>query len=283
MSPLYKFVTTENAKGKKPRAVVLVYGFSGSKPKHVAKYTDVYNAYNCSTVGGTSLDYDVFTANLDGQDAFGLESVRQVTKVLRSDNLKEHNDIPVVMHIISNGGAFISARLGRLLDDAAKEDMKDNQDNQDLRLFGQRLKMGYQVFDSAPAYGNAKSAFNVMRGLIQTPIINVAIAAAFTVGVVIIESVAMLTGRMSTLEAFWTSCLQDTICMRQAFVYSHDDDIADATKIEELIEERKKFGVHVMTKSIENSKHVQHLRLHKEDYKEFVAAVLKDMEAKNKK
>ena len=283
MSPLYKFVTTEVAKGKKPRAVVLVYGFSGSKPKHVAKYTAVYNAYNCSTVGGTSLDYDVFTANLNGQDAFGLESVRQVTKVLRSDNLKGHNDVPVVMHIISNGGAFISARLGRMLDAAAKEDKQDDRDNQDLRLFGQRLMMGYQVFDSAPAYANAKSAFNVMRGLIQTPIINTAMAAVFTVGVVLLESVATLTGRTSTTEAFWTACLQDSSCMRQAFVYSHDDDIADATKIEELIEERKKLGVHIMTKSIENSKHVQHLRLYEEDYKEFVAAVLKDMEDENKK
>ncbi len=75
--------------------------------------------------------------------------------------------------------------------------------------------------------------------------------------------------------------LEDTSCMRQAYIYSHSDKICDATKIEEMADERKKRGVHVMTKHFEDSKHVQHLRHHEAEYLEFIATILKDMEDRN--
>jgi hypothetical protein len=276
------FVTSE-VEGK-PRAVVLLLGFAGAKPKHIAKYADLYNRNRCSTVSGTATNYDIFSANKAGQDAMAIDAVRQVTKVLRACDASKWNDkteIAVVMHIMSNGGSFITTRLGLMLEAAAKEDLQNKQDTEDLRLFAQSLKLGYQIFDSAPGNSTMKSSFNVIKDLIPNKFIAIPAAAAFTVVVALLDATSLVTGRRPEGEIFWNLLLNDTSCMRQAYIYSHSDEICDATKIAEMAEERKKRGVHVMTKHFEDSKHVQHLRTHEAEYLEFIATMLKDMEDRN--
>lgn len=271
-------------KGKKPRAVALVLGFAGAKPRHIAKYTDLYNQKGCSTVSGTATNYDIFTGNNAGLDVFALDGVEQVTKVLRqadgggsslaSGTLRQ--DTPVVMHIISNGGAFVTRQLGLMLD---KRDSGD-----DLDLFAERLQRGYQVFDSAPGYVDLKASFNVIKHLMPNQLIGIPTAVLFCL-TTYFPAMAMSTvsGRKNAGDLFWEDLLHDTNCTRQAFLYSASDDIVSAEKVQEFAKERKRRGVHIMTHRFEESVHVQHLRQHKTEYSEFIENVLVDMEGKNAK
>eukprot|EP00980_Cylindrotheca_fusiformis_P018276 scaffold5966_cov118-Cylindrotheca_fusiformis.AAC.1 len=275
---------TQEVEGK-PRAVVLVLGFAGSKPRHVAKYANIYNLNKCTTVAGTASNYDVFAFDKAGQDSVAMDAVRNVSKVLhsiQSDNDKK--EVPVVMHIMSNGGAYVTARLSLMLEAAAKDKPKEggNADGtEDLRLFAERLRLGYQIFDSAPGYMNVKSGYNVIRDLIPNKFIAIPAAVAFTT-ISYLRKVALdAIGKQSDGEEFWNLLLDDRSCMRQAYIYSQGDKVCDSVKIEEMAMQRKDRGVHVMTKHFEDSKHVQHLRLHETEYVEFVTAVLQDMEARN--
>lgn len=277
------FVTTAFSGGT-PRAVVLVLGFAGAKPKHVAKYASVYNSLKCSTVAGTASSMDIFTGNITNQDIFALDAVQQVAKVLKAvdnDNGNKESDpkIPVVMHILSNGGTFITNRIGLMLD-SKKSGGKESVD-EDIRLFGERLKLGCQIFDSAPGYFTTKASFNVIKSMISNKVIAYPTATMFVLFVKTLDTLSYLFGHPTAGEEFWSQLQKDTHCLRQAYIYSHDDEIVEGKMIEELAEDRKAISEYIVLKQFENSAHVQHLRHHETEYVSFIKATLKEMEEKN--
>lgn len=281
---LSSFVTIkcDDANGKPPRAVVLVLGFGGAQPRHVAKYAQLYTAKGCSAVWGTASNYDTFL-NHKGLEIFAKDAVQQVTKLIREDNdapaqsLKEKT--PIVIHILSNGGAFVVRSINHMLD---ARDRKRNEMHDDLELFANRLKMGCQIFDSAPCYLDMNSSFNVIKHLIPNPLVGIPAAALFTALSGISYIVPMITGKPTPGEMFWTDLLEATSCNRHGFIYTEKDDIANSKKIEEFISERKKRGANIRVKHFEESTHVQHLRLHGQEYSNFVETLLTDMEEGNK-
>ncbi|CAJ1965788.1 unnamed protein product [Cylindrotheca closterium] len=283
---------------QRPRAVVLVLGFAGAKPKHVAKYANVYHSLNCSTVAGTATNRDIFTGNTVNQDAFALEGLKLVTKLLKEvaeadDDNNQANKTPVVMHILSNGGTFITNRIGIMLeanDNSVnkKEETTEEQDNdtetsQDLRLFGDRLKLGCQIFDSAPGFFTTSGTFNVIRSLVPNKIIGYPAAAMYVVFTHVLNLSSYLMGQPTHNEEFWSRLQTDTNCLRQAYMYSNDDEIVEGKYIEELANDRKAgVGEYVALKHFENSAHVQHLRKHEEEYVSFVKTTLEEVEKLNR-
>mmetsp|Transcript_27463 Transcript_27463/g.66691 ORF Transcript_27463/g.66691 Transcript_27463/m.66691 type:complete len:286 (-) Transcript_27463:270-1127(-) len=271
--------------GTRPRAVVLVLGFAGAKPKHVAKYANVYNSLKCSTVAGTATNLDIFTGNTVNQDAFALDGVRQVAKVLKEVEDSKAKT-PVVMHILSNGGTFITNRIGIMLEAAnddsdKKESTEDQETSQDLQLFGERLKLGCQIFDSAPGFFTTQATFNVIRNLFPNKVIAYPAAAMFVAFTYAVNLSSYMMGQPTHGEEFWSRLQKDTNCLRQAYIYSHDDEIVEGKYIEELAEDRKAVSEYVVLKHIENSGHVQHLRKHEEEYVSFVKATLEEVEKLN--
>jgi hypothetical protein len=271
--------------GKQPRAIALVLGFGGAKPRHLVKYSRLYNLKGCTTVSGTASNYDIFIGPSSGLDEFAQSAIQEVTKLLRdakkNDYPQETKEIPIVMHIISNGGAFISRRICRIIDSNEQKELGQDRSS-DLSLFARRLKVGYQIFDSAPCHLNLKSAFNVIHHLIPNSFIGVPAAVLFTMNALFITyAISIVTRKPPEPELFWNDLLDDTNCTRQAFIYTPLDDIADAEKIKEFIKGRKARGISVMEKYFEDSKHVQHLKLHGTEYSDFLDNVLDDMEEKN--
>ena len=179
------------------------------------------------------------------------------------------------MHLNSNGGAFVSRTIGNMLDHRKLEDG-------DLQLFAERLKLGCQIFDSAPCYLDAKSSFSVIKHLIPNPLIGIPAAMMFAFASIIRDIVSYTTGNSTIGESFWNALLDDTNCNHQAFIYSYKDDICHADKLEKFVHKRRQRGVKVTVKHFEDSKHVQHIRLHEKEYCKFVENVLIDMEEKNK-
>ena len=284
------FTTTKLQKedgNKRPsRAIILILGFGGAKRKHIAKYASMYtSSLGCySVVYGTASNHSVFVDHNE-LDKFALEAINEVAKVVRSEesnnNIQHNNsnkEIPIVMHILSNGGAFVTAKIGHILD-------TQSHTNEDLQLFGNRLKIGAQIFDSAPCYMDSKANFTVIKHLLPSPFIGIPAALLFTMRMYVHSVISMLKGELNHADLYWNAWLEDTDCSRQGFIYSEKDDIANSVKIEEFIKEREeRIGVHnVRSIHFEDSFHVQHLRFHREEYINFVDSILTDMEEDNNK
>lgn len=58
------------------------------------------------------------------------------------------------------------------------------------------------------------------------------------------------------------------------YLYSEDDQLCDAKKLEELIEIRKSGGKNVITRKLTPSQHVQHYRMYPKEYREAVLGFL---------
>ena len=268
--------------GNKTRAIVLILGFGGAKRKHVAKYASMYtSSLGCSSVVyGTASNHSVFVDHNE-LDEFAFDAIQEVAKLIRSEesnNIQNNKEIPIVMHILSNGGAFVTAKIGQILD-------TQSHTNEDLQLFGNRLKIGVQIFDSAPCYMDSKANFTVIKHLLPSPFIGIPAALLFTMRMYIYSAISKLKGELNHADSYWEAWLDDTNCNRQGFIYSEKDDIANSVKIEEFIKEReKRIGVHnVRSIHFEDSVHVQHLRFHREEYINFVDSILTDMEEDNNK
>lgn len=278
------FVTREacpDTAHPRPRAVVLVLGFGGAQPRHVAKYAQLYRGKGCATVSGTASNYDVFIDHT-GLAVFGKEGVRHVADLLRENDVKHptshpRDRTPIIMHLLSNGGAFTARSIGEILDarDGAGDDV------QDLELFAARLRLGCQVFDSAPCHLGVKSTFAVIKHLLPNPLVGIPAATLFALLSGARHAIPTMLGQRSPRDMFWQALLEDHHCRRQAFIYTRRDDVADAEKIEEFMREREKRGVHVVAKHFAESQHVQHLRLHAPEYSDFIGSVLASMERSN--
>lgn len=269
--------------GERPRAVVLLLGFAGAQPKHVAKYATLYNSKGCFTVAGTAENFQLFIHGVRSAGTipdFASEAVKQVAQMIRecensscSNNNNESSETPIVMHCLSNGGAFVSRAIGEKLD--RRSEHEDNYE--DLNLFADRLKKGCQIYDSAPCFISASTSFNVVKHISGGSLMALPAAALFASVTFVVQSVASVMGYRSSDMEWWDALVEDTNCQQQGFIYTTQDDVCDYLKVEEFIKERTKRGVNVMTKKFEESKHVEHLRLHPTDYSGFIDQILDEI------
>ena len=280
-----------NKSGRMPRAYVLVLGFGGAQRRHTERYAILYNRRGCFTLTGTASNYSLFV-NPTSIDDFACDAIRQLAKLIRETEEKEEGvklprpnitsvkeralKIPVVMHIMSNGGAFVVSRINQMLTNQRKNDACTY--GRDLDLLSTRLKGGCQIFDSAPCYLDSRACFNVIKHLIPNPIFGIPLAFLFSLNYYVMNIIFGLSGKPTFGDTFWKSMIEDSNCDLQAFVYSCKDDITNSTKLEELIGERRRRGVKVLVKHFPDSQHVQHLRLHGLEYSDFVESVLAEME-----
>jgi hypothetical protein len=278
-----------------PRAYV-VLGFGGAQRRHMEKYAMLYNRMGCFTLTGTASNYSLFV-NPTSIDDFACDAIRQLAKLIpETEEKKEEEEvklprptissineralqIPVVMHIMSNGGAFVVSRINEMLINQRKNDAcTSSNTSRDLELLTTRLKGGCQIFDSAPCYLDSRACFNVIKHLIPNPIFGIPLALIFSLNYYIASIISRFVRKPTFGETFWKSMIEDNNCDLQAYIYSCNDDITNSTKLEELIGERRRRGVKVLVKHFPDSQHVQHLRLHGLEYLDFVESVLTEMD-----
>lgn len=276
-----------------PRAYVLVLGFGGAQRRHTEKYAILYNRKGCFTLAGTASNYSLFV-NPTSIDDFASDAIRRLAKLIRETEEKEvevklprpnntsvnerASTIPIVMHIMSNGGAFVVSRISKLLTDQRNNDACTSSTSNDLELLSTRLKGGCQIFDSAPCYLDSRACFTVIKHLIPNPVFGIPLALIFSLYYYVMNIISRLSGKPTFGDMFWKSMIEDSTCDLQAFIYSCNDDITNSTKLEELIRERRRRGVKVLVKHLIDSSHVQHLRLHGLEYSDFLDNALTEME-----
>jgi Eukaryotic protein of unknown function (DUF829) len=257
-----------------PRAVVVIFGWWGAELRHVEKYAELYHERNCATVSVVADTLQVMMhLGYPSLDGCVCDAVSAVAKILR-DNEKDGKKIPVILHAFSNAGSFLVERL-EVLVQQARGDLKLGC-SEDLIFVGERLDG--QIFDSSPAYPDIKLGFTSTNGVVFGD----SLLAKFIVGILFLLAGGVsvvfnwILGLPDVRWTFWNNMRDGRLCLRQAYVYSTADTITNVAKLEELIENRKKFSK-VTVQRFDDSQHVMHLLKHPLVYQKLVDNFLRDI------
>mmetsp|Transcript_20777 Transcript_20777/g.31192 ORF Transcript_20777/g.31192 Transcript_20777/m.31192 type:complete len:300 (-) Transcript_20777:356-1255(-) len=262
------------------KGVVIIHGWMGSIPKHVRKYADLYTARDWAVVYGSSSLTTAAFRNTSKLDDAAIESVFKASEVLRKIEKAEGKKLPVILHYLSNGGAFVAESLSILTKEAKEEDGKSSLDpvvKQDLLFISNRLyEKGYEVFDSAPAYLNDSALYEAIDHAMPNLFKRIFIKLHTFVQNKVRDIVRAIQGKENVAVEFWRNMVESDLCMRQTYIYSDKDSITEAAKVDEIIEERKKLkpGRNIISAKFEDSEHVMHLRRYPKEYMVIVDQVV---------
>jgi Eukaryotic protein of unknown function (DUF829) len=258
-----------------PRAVVVILGWWGAELRHVEKYAELYHQRNCATVSVVADTLQVMMhLGYPSLDGCVCDAVSVVAKILR-DNEKAGKKIPVILHAFSNAGSFLVERLEVLIQEArASGDLKFGC-SEDLIFVGERLDG--QIFDSSPAYPDIKLGFTSTNGVVfgDSFFVKMIVGFLFLLAGGVSMFFNWIFGLPDVRWTFWNNMREGQLCLRQAYIYSTADTITNVEKLEELIENRRRFS-NVTVQKFDDSKHVMHLLKHPLIYEKLVDNFLRD-------
>ena len=185
---------------------------------------------------------------------------KKLLEVLVEMNLADH---PVLFHVFSNGGCTIY--------NAMREELKNDVDLEDIARLG-------VVYDSAPGRPRLYRHIHLMYSGYQPGLITNLRMACFFVFAAIgvgIDSVCRFFGT-PLRETMYDKMLYYQDNCSELYLYSKADQIILSSDVDNMIERRRMQSVDISAKRWEDSAHVQHLRIHREDYlKECYAFLMK--------
>eukprot|EP01024_Parvocaulis_polyphysoides_P073411 TRINITY_DN9445_c1_g1_i3.p2 TRINITY_DN9445_c1_g1~~TRINITY_DN9445_c1_g1_i3.p2 ORF type:complete len:290 (-),score=30.39 TRINITY_DN9445_c1_g1_i3:995-1810(-) len=219
------------------KGVVVLMGWLGSQYRHLQKYSDVLSGMGWNSLRTIPPSYYLLTS-FQAQLPYASDILDLILQTgLHTNNRK------IVLMAFSNNGSVVIEKFNTLLFE---------------EKYSPILKsvVGI-VFDSAPAFMHVMAAANAFR----------AAATNFVLGWIIAIMVMLFAGVMYPYRSkqFW-KCVGEVLPGKPyLYLYSMDDTLTDALKLEELIEEQKS-KTKVTTKKWERSIHCTHLVQHKEEY-----------------
>jgi len=286
------------------KAVVIMYGFLGAKPKQLQNYANIYLQKECTVIFGTASVVTTMMRSKSKLTSLAMDSVRKAAIIVRdleevgepsnkdngdsctSTTSKDHSyingkqkKIPIIVHSFSNGGTFVVERLGELIQEARDNHSQRQmpiRDRNDLIMVGDRINdIGFEILDSAPGYLNEKASFRVIEIITDNLLLRMILKGLMFCTIYYKMLMNAAFGRESISEQFWKNMIEHDLCKRQTFIYSSMDELTDSTKVDELIEVRRNRGIEVMVRKFEDSDHVLHLRKYPKEYEEVLDKVLK--------
>ena len=258
------------ADGATPKAVVVLMGWFGSKLRHVRKYSELYEQRGCATVTGCIDSLSVMLLDMHKIDEFTGAIVHEAAKLLRLGD-----EIPLVCHVFSNGGGIPLHRMEEVMVEKSQAGSSGDKDVEDWKLIKERLNLGAEIFDSAPAFPDFETYRGALNAALPNPV--VASFAFFLFGAYfrLIEFIAYLSGKTNWAVTYWShwegSPAHSPV---QSFIYSTADSITKSSKLDELCKIREAKGVRVIAKRFDDSGHVQHLLAHRKEYCAVIDTVL---------
>ena len=284
-----------------------MYGWLGSKPKHVEKYANLYTDRGCTVVYDIASPMELMAKFDRPLDTIALRTVKKACELIRTVE-NGGCKVPVILHYFSNGGAFIVERLGFLIRAVQSSQNKIEQSPsspvsaskesplassttvevkpkyvdefavKDLLFLSERLKdMGYEIADSAPAYLSKQASFNAIESSVENQGVRALFKSILSLFIYYHILLDKCMNRDQGDVRFWTNMIKNDLCSCQAFIYSHADKITDPVKVDEFIEERVKRGVHVVSMKFDYSDHVLHMRKYPNEYKKFIDEILQEV------
>lgn len=264
-----------------PKAVVIMFGWLGSKSRQVRKYADLYVKRDCAVVT-CNAPISAILRYTDPMRVQISECVEEAARILRAaeNNIARNGEdkaiVPVVLHYFSNGGTYLAQELDQMIKEAKSNRLDCTLANAEELLFiSERLfNKGYEVLDSAPAYINVSSGYNALKASVSNTTVRLIATAIVYTKFMVLRFIAWLLGMVTETDEFWNKMITSELCLRQAFIFSDTDTVTDPQKLEELIEMRIERGIDVRICKFQGSVHVLHIKMYPEKYAAICAEVI---------
>ncbi|KAK3877737.1 hypothetical protein Pcinc_017589 [Petrolisthes cinctipes] len=243
-----------NGSGGEKEPVVFLLGWLGAQDRHLAKYCDIYKQRGCITIRYTSPSSFVFVR----PSVRLLPIARKLVSLLRDMSLHHH---PVFFHVFSNNGSILYYYLVQAMSEPGTPP----------------ISVKGCIFDSTPAprriYTGMQAAYQATPGSAwKKMFVSVSVMLYLLSWKVISVLWTIISGRLPSHPP-WALVEESARCP-QLFLYSKADKLIHSDDVEFFISERQKLGVMVVAKCWADSPHVQHYRMHPEEYRESVYSFL---------
>lgn len=234
------------------RKMAVLFGWVNSQEKHLSKYASMYHARGVDTLLVLPKAAHVVNPELGMVDA--------AHRVLRL--AEESGDAPLIIHGFSVGGFL----YGQMLRCSPSAPLAHRRDCPDGVSPDWAARVAAQVFDSPVDFEGVPHGLSMAvfgQGLAQR-LTETAIALYLALRA---DLAAEYVASSTTFKAM-------PVRAPALVVYSGEDDIADAGRIEEVMAGWQAGGLRVSGLRMDSSEHVQHLRTNGDVYKAAVNDLL---------
>lgn len=232
--------------------LVIVCGWFKAQDKHVAKYSYELNHMGCVTLRSTLPPVAAFSPFAQGRK----QHTRQIVAAAKNTISKYYppNATPPVHFMcFSNGGAWVWMTLTQMIMAGEIEPVPN---------------VRGVVFDSAPCYMWASTGARALSTGLGFPL-KQTVAGMFLLFVCLGNIIARITGTTHRTfpMVFWRTLTEaPSKDMRELYLFSDDDPLCDASKVNELVGDRSARGVNVSLRRWKNSRHCGHMLLYRDEY-----------------
>lgn len=276
-----------------PRAVAIILGPLGVSRSQLEHYASWYRQRSCVSItsGSPPLRF-LCNASLQPTAASVWEETLQVLR-------ETPPEVPLVIHMFSNGGCFVWEAMDRLLDSPPssslttttttdeKKDPWPGLSTPDRELLRTRLKSGYLMFDSCPCY--IRTVWDT-----ATPWSDSFPFPGWTsfgrTTYTAVAALSLTTWLTCTLawsrpKLFWEQMTRSTSCLHHVYVYTTADVASDATAVDRLVEKRREANLGTTVQHrYQDSNHCRIDKDHPEEYQHMIdqaleAAIARAVEA----
>lgn len=318
---------TKVAIDKKPKAIAIVLGHLGVTKSQLESYASFYTKYQCHTIASASPPirfvlnqnlketcYDIIKSiiyalqqydnykmnNNNNNNAIATTSSSSVplslpSKLICNDEEKTTCCLPIIIHSMSNGGAFLLEEIEKILiadceqqqqdQDTTITEVDSNGNNMNLSLSKEdrmiildRIRLGVQIFDSCPCYIRTvwKQESTINSSYEHSfPYHNWSILFRKAYTMIATMSLSLwctTTLSMNRPNEFWNHMLHSQLCHHQMYIYTTADVLSDSYAVEQLIHYRKNILniPDIITYKFEDSGHCQLHNDHKDIYDQMI-------------
>ncbi|XP_015922775.1 transmembrane protein 53-A [Parasteatoda tepidariorum] len=243
----------------KREPVVILFGWAGCVDRYLAKYSEIYQKKGCTTIRYIASPNIISPRVLDEKKIINLAG--NVINLLFDMKFDKH---PIFFHTFSNGGATVYRYVS--------EEIRKNHPN-DFKIKG-------CIFDSCPAKVRVMGFVRATLAMTDGNIIKryaAAIMAVFRATIAGLYSALFrfFTGKFTTYRV-WNALLEEPNVCPQLFLFSKNDLVCCWDTIQEFADLRKKIGVVTKTVLFEESEHVKHMIMYRDEYLKHVYEFIDD-------
>ncbi|TRY91235.1 hypothetical protein DNTS_035567 [Danionella cerebrum] len=241
-------ISEKHWRGSKEPVVILL-GWAGSRDKHLAKYSSIYNEQGCTTLRYTAPLKTVFIS-----ESLGYKELRSTAHRLLEllyDYEVENN--PIFFHVFSNGGFMLYRYMVELL--------HSHKQFRSLSVVG-------SVVDSAPGSQNVIGALRALKTTLG-PKVNVILQylllALFAVAVFLLRIVLYPLTKYFH-KNHYDAMMEQPAPWPQMYLYSRADRVIRYREVEKMVKALQEKGLKVESFDFISPAHVSLYRDCPEDY-----------------
>jgi len=245
-------VPTNGVKITSDTPLVLVFGWINARDAHVCKYSRMVNdACACVTVRSTIPTAVGFDPRASPREKYVREALRRAEDAVKEVYPPGEGPKRRYLYVFSNGGCWVVSTLASSMKFSRAE----------------RAAFDGVVFDSCPAFMSMKSGGDALTAVMRQPMKTVVrLVFYFAVTILMLYHVVTFSLDEMLTRKFWSTMLTMEPFPKELYVYSANDTLTDASKLEGLVMRRMKDGANVKSLRFEDSRHCAHLRSHRDEY-----------------